>query len=131
MSLVLADPTGRDLSQRRVLAEVLLKGAEDAAVLGDRPFARLRRLIAIDCLCEREARALRLRLFDLERPLRERLLRVLLRPVGAEDADLLPVLSDRHKAPGFALGALTGDLPSPLPDFRHWLLPPSLGVHCY
>src|SRR6516165_3403988 len=77
-----------------------------------------------------DARCLRFRLLDLERPRRERLLRVLLRPVGAEDADLLPVLCDRHEPPGFALGALAWDPPGSLPYLRHCSLPPLLGVHC-
>src|SRR5262249_3631338 len=67
---------------------------------------------------------------DLERPVGERFRRVLLRPVGAEDADLLSVLSDRHEAPRFALGALAWDLPSSLPYLRHWPFPPLLDVHC-
>src|SRR5262249_53746561 len=57
--------------------------------------------------------------FDLELERRERVLGVLLRPLGLEDADLLARVVDGHVAPCLALRALTRNSPASLPNLCH------------
>lgn len=120
LGLVLADPAGHYLDQRRIRAELDFEHLELASIRLDGALTRLAGQVTLSRLCQCNARALGFLGLDLQERLGQLGLCVLPSPFGLGPTDLLAVDPGRE-APGLALGALAGDLPQPLVNPRHWL----------